>query len=73
MWKRDLKIIPTMAVLGSLSPRKPISRADFEKALKPEFWPVGWSVRQYFHAKKKPENTHQDSASANNRPFGSAQ
>ena len=36
--------------------RVKLHRQDFEKALKPEMWPCGWSVRQYFHARKKPEN-----------------
>ena len=36
--------------------RVKLNRQDFEKALKPEIWPCGWSVRQYFHARKKQEN-----------------
>ena len=36
--------------------RVTISRQDFTKALKPEYWPEGWSVREYFHARKKPED-----------------
>ena len=35
--------------------RVKLNRQDFEKALKPEYWPCGWSVRQYFHARKKPD------------------
>ena len=31
-----------------------INRADFDKALDPENWPTGWSVREYFHARRKP-------------------
>ena len=30
--------------------RVTINRADFEKALDPINWPVGWSVREYFHS-----------------------
>ena len=36
--------------------RVTISRQDFSKALQPEYWPEGWSVREYFHARKKPED-----------------
>ena len=33
--------------------RVTINRADFEKALDPINWPVGWSVREYFHSRKR--------------------
>ena len=33
--------------------RVTINRSDFEKALDPVNWPVGWSVREYFHSRKK--------------------
>ena len=42
--------------------RVTISRQDFNKALKPEYWPEGWSVREYFHARKRPENKTGDSS-----------
>ena len=33
--------------------RVTINRADFEKALDPVNWPAGWSVREYFHSRRK--------------------
>ena len=33
--------------------RVTINRAEFEKALDPINWPVGWSVREYFHSRKR--------------------
>ena len=33
--------------------RVTINRSDFDRALNPAHWPAGWSVREYFHARKK--------------------
>ena len=41
------------AYFGSFRVR--VNRDEFEKALSPEFWPSGWSIREYFVARKKPE------------------
>ena len=41
--------------------RVTLNRADFDKALDPNHWPIGWSVREYFHArKKKADNSETD-------------
>ena len=45
---------PDHSYYGSF--RVKLNRQDYDKALKPEYWPRGWSVRQYFHARKKLEN-----------------
>ena len=41
------------AYFGSFRVR--VNRDEFEKALSPEHWPSGWSVREYFVARKKPD------------------
>ena len=39
--------------------RVTINRVDFDKAMDPAHWPVGWSVREYFHSRKKKEGDGQ--------------
>ena len=41
------------AYFGSFRVR--VNRDEFEKAMAPECWPSGWSVREYFVARKKTE------------------
>ena len=43
------------AYFGSFRVR--VNRDEFEKALSPECWPSGWSIREYFVARKKSEAT----------------
>ena len=49
------------AYFGSFRVR--VNRDEFEKAMAPECWPSGWSVREYFVARKKPEADHQGQTS----------
>ena len=51
------------AYFGSFRVR--VNRDEFEKALAPECWPSGWSVREYFVARKKPEADQQGQNSQN--------
>ena len=43
------------AYFGSFRVR--VNRDEFERALAPEHWPSGWSVREYFVARKKSDST----------------
>jgi hypothetical protein len=42
------------AYFGSFRVR--VNMDEFDKALSPEHWPSGWSVREYFVAKKNPDS-----------------
>ena len=53
------------AYFGSFRVR--VNRDEFEKALSPECWPSGWSIREYFVARKKPEASNSSGQSKSPR------
>ena len=43
-----------------------VRRNEFEEATKPEYWPDGWSIREYFRPRPKRDSNHPANGSVPN-------